>query len=388
MIRHQPPAYSPLTLESVAKGARAMLTGDASASAELSAKVASLLEARDVLLVDSGTSALSLAIRASAAPASAVAALPAWACYDLATACDGAGARAVLYDVDPSSLAPDSRALAAAARDATAVVIVHLFGLPVPLGDLRSRAGDALIIEDAAQAAGASIDGRAAGGNGDLAVLSFGRGKGLTGGGGGALAAMTDRGRRALDAARGLLGPAAGAAKSLVMLAAQWGLGRPSLYALPASLPFGGLGETVYHPPHPPSAIAPANARVAAENWDAALAEASIRRSNASRLLAAFGPRLSRVTPAPGAEPGYLRLPALLPEGARQRLGADARALGIMPGYPLALADLPGFSRILNPGADFSGARLLASRLVTLPTHRMLEDRDLRALADWANSQT
>jgi dTDP-4-amino-4,6-dideoxygalactose transaminase len=385
VIRRVPPAWSPLSLAAIARGARAALAGDEGAVAALEARVRGYLEARDVLLLDSGTSALALAIRATAGPAGAVAALPAWVCYDLATATDAAGARASLYDLDPRTLAPDPKSLAMALREASAVVIVHLFGLPVPIEGLRERAGDALIIEDAAQAAGARINGKVAGTSGDVAVLSFGRGKGLTGGGGGALAALTSRGAEVVAAARGLVGRAPAGAKPMVLLAAQWALGRPSLYALPAALPLG-LGDTIYHPPHEPRAIPVACARVASENWDAALAEAAVRRSHAARLLPALGPGLMPVQAAAASEPGYLRLPVLASPSARSA-AAEARRLGVMPGYPLSLADLPGFNRVVNSSSGFPGARELAQRLLTLPTHRLLSDGDLRRLADWANSQ-
>lgn len=383
-MRRVPPAWSPLSLVAIARGARAALAGDAAAVAALEARVRDYFGARDVLLLDSGTSALALAIRASAPAGQAVAALPAWACYDLATATDAADAGAALYDLDPETLAPASGSLALAMREASAVVIAHLFGLPAA-ADLRG-AGNALLIEDAAQAAGARLDGRPAGATGDVAILSFGRGKGLTGGGGGALAALTPRGMAALESARGMVGRPLPGTRPVVMLAAQWALGRPSLYAIPAGLPLG-LGDTIYHPPHPPRGIPVACARVAAENWDAALAEAAVRRARASRLLARLGPGLRPIRPAAGAEPGYLRLPVLASPRTHASAPA-ARALGIMPGYPLSLADLPGFTRVINRDGDFSGARLLAQRLITLPTHRLLAERDLRRLEEWAISQT
>jgi hypothetical protein len=63
---------------------------------------------------------------------------------------------------------------------------------------------------------------------------------------------------------------------------------------------------------------------------------------------------------------------------------AESRRLGIWPSYPRALADLAGFGeRRLNPDERFSGARELAVRLVTLPTHRHLHTRDLQALERW-----
>ena len=158
---------------------------------EIARRVISHWGSQDDLLTDSGTSALTLAIQLSAG-GKPVVAMPAYACYDLATAADGANADVVLYDVNPRTLAPEPASLARAlARRPTAVVAVHLYGIPVNMSAWEAAADSngALLIEDAAQAIGANLGGKPLGGFGPLAVLSFGRGKGLSGGSGGALLA-------------------------------------------------------------------------------------------------------------------------------------------------------------------------------------------------------
>jgi dTDP-4-amino-4,6-dideoxygalactose transaminase len=54
----------------------------------------------------------------------------------------------------------------------TAVIAVDLFGVPAPVPELRAQLGIP-VLEDAAQAAGASLYGRRAGSLGDAATLSF-----------------------------------------------------------------------------------------------------------------------------------------------------------------------------------------------------------------------
>ena len=68
-----------------------------------------------------------------------------------------------------------------------AVVVAYLYGIPFDTAPVRAAAGavGAWLIEDAAQGAGASFRGRALGAFGDLSMLSFGRGKGVTAGRGG-----------------------------------------------------------------------------------------------------------------------------------------------------------------------------------------------------------
>lgn len=62
-------------------------------------------------------------------------------------------------------------------------VVVHPYGLPMDLVETRrlAEAGGAVVIEDAAQAVCVTVEGRPAGSIGAFGVLSFGRGKGLTG---------------------------------------------------------------------------------------------------------------------------------------------------------------------------------------------------------------
>ncbi len=93
-------------------------------------------------------------------------AFPAYACYDLASAALGAGTRVLLYDLDTETLGPDWPSLERSLEaGATAVVVVHLFGIPVDMDRVgqMARAHGAAVIEDAAQAVGAAWRGRPAG---------------------------------------------------------------------------------------------------------------------------------------------------------------------------------------------------------------------------------
>ena len=387
-FRYLPPAHSPVQARALAGGMRAAL------GEEMAARVYDRVQrdwgAGDVLLTASGTAALVLALRAAAAlRPRAPAALPAYGCYDLATAADGADLPVVLYDVDPATLAPDPRSLERAlAAGPCVLVVAHLYGVPVDvaaLAPLAARAG-AMLVEDAAQGAGATVGGRPAGALASVAVLSFGRGKGRTGGAGGALLAHDLAGQAALRHARLRIGEREAGWRDLAAAAAQWMLARPWIYAFPAALPFLHLGETVYHPPSPPRRLSRAAAGVLAAGWERASAEAGTRRANAARLLAACyatGVEVPRV--APGTTAGWLRLPVLPDADAAARARTpDARRLGIAPGYPRALCDLEGFrARVLNAGDSFDGARRLARSLVTLPTHSLVAEGDLQALEGW-----
>jgi dTDP-4-amino-4,6-dideoxygalactose transaminase len=111
------------------------------------------------------------------------------------------GATPVFADVDPRTLNLDPGALEASITPRTkAVVAVDMFGYPCELDEIRAiceRRGLTLI-EDAAEALGASYRGRAAGSFGLAGVLSFNGNKIITTSGGGML--VTDDGRVATQA--------------------------------------------------------------------------------------------------------------------------------------------------------------------------------------------
>lgn len=343
-------------------------------------------------LLDSGTSALAVALRFAAQrrPGRPVL-LPAWGCYDLATAADAAEVEVGLYDLDPATLGPDWDSLASGLRgEPAAVVAVHFFGVPVDLQRLSTltRAAGAALIEDAAQGAGGELGGKPLGAWGDLSLLSFGRGKGLTGGRGGALLAHQESWREAV--ATVALPPGRESAAEAIALLAQWLLTRPGIYRLPASLPWLGLGQTVYHPPHPAAGLSALAAGTLAVTLDLAISEADRRRRHAAWLRERIALGACQVpSGVAGGVPGWLRLPVVLPREQSAALSkGSARALGIYPGYPLALAELPGFgARLTERNTPTPGARELARRLVTLPTHGGLRDADLERLVAWCGRQ-
>jgi len=226
------------------------------------------------------------------------------------------------------------------------------------------------------------VGGRPAGSLGALAVLSFGRGKGRTGGRGGALLVNDgSRSAAAQHAAGQLLAPS-GPARDLGVLAALLWLGRPSLYWLPVLLPGLHLGETLYRPAWPGSELPPALAAVVLSVWETALTEAGLRRGVAARWVEALAgmPGVDPISIPAGVQPGWLRFPIRARGTSLASLRSpEARRHGVMPGYPRSLAQL---SRpILNPGASFAGADTLVTECLTLPTHRMVDSRDIRAVA-------
>jgi dTDP-4-amino-4,6-dideoxygalactose transaminase len=384
LTRHQLPVYSPIS----ARAFLSALVGRAvGASAEIEHArqlVAAEFSADTVVLVDSGRSALRLAIaRALADRSPRVVALPAFQCFEVATAAVGADCGIALYDIDPATLRPDLDSLERTLRGgAQAVVVAPLYGLPVEWDQITALtdAYGAVAIEDAAQANGADWRGHRLGSLGRMSVVSFGRGKAWSGGGGGALLLRgSDRSMsppvRELAAGKG-----SREARAVALTMLQVVFGRASLYGLPAGIPALGLGETRYNDPTAPTSSPPFSAALLRRTLGAAQRESGVRRQIAERwknslphqLLAGAPPVLAQ------GSAGYLRFPIRLhPEAAGLASGRAARHAGVARSYPRPLGELPAVaSRLVEPALSFPGAVALARELVTLPTHSRMSPRD------------
>ena len=190
MIRHQLPVFSPLPLHSVFRAFVGRLQSGQDPLAALSELLAEESGAERVMLFGSGTQALQVALRAAVDTVGGEVALPAYSCFDVATAAVAANVPVRFYDVEPETLRPDLVSLEAALEAGAHVVVAGpLYGIPLhwsPVQEIARRHG-AILVEDAAQAHGCRNGTGEAGMCGDLSVLSFGRGKGWTGGAGGAL---------------------------------------------------------------------------------------------------------------------------------------------------------------------------------------------------------
>jgi dTDP-4-amino-4,6-dideoxygalactose transaminase len=133
-----------------------------------------------VVGVASGTDALQMALRACGIqPGDAVLTVSHTAVATVA-AVELAGALPVLIDIDPATFTVDCNGLADAARrdwgaPLRAIVAVHLYGHPADMPAVMeiARRHNLMVIEDCAQAHGASLQGRKAGAWGDAAAFSF-----------------------------------------------------------------------------------------------------------------------------------------------------------------------------------------------------------------------
>ena len=387
--RWQPPVLSPVSPRSLLAGLAAACGFTRPDEESLITTLRERYDASEVLLTDSGTSALVLALRALA-PFGGTVAYPGYACIDLTAAAVRAGVKIRLYDLDPGTLSPDLDSLRdVIARGVDAIVVAHLYGYPSDIRAVHNLAAvhGIPVIEDSAQGAGGMLRGARLGSLADISILSFGRGKGTTAGAGGAVLVRTPALAEWARNTRGTLGPATRGGRQIVGLAAQWLLAHPVLYRLPVSIPGLKLGEMVYHPASQPRAIAAAAAAI----LPAALAlddqELACRRAHALDLLSRMN-GLARIDPirsVTGGESGYLRLAFV------DRTGdvAPRPSLGALRGYPLTLEQHEQLTPHLLAGERAGkGSVFLRDRLFTVPTHSRVGREDLARLADWLSPRT
>jgi dTDP-4-amino-4,6-dideoxygalactose transaminase len=138
--------------------------------------------ARHGVAVNSGTSALHLALLAAGVgPGDEVITVP-FTFVATVAAIRYTGARPVFVDIEPASYTMDVTQVERAIRPRTrAILPVHLYGQPADMDPILeiARRHNLVVIEDAAQAHGAQYNGRRVGSLGDLGCFSFYPGKNL-----------------------------------------------------------------------------------------------------------------------------------------------------------------------------------------------------------------
>jgi dTDP-4-amino-4,6-dideoxygalactose transaminase len=139
-------------------------------------ELATYLGVAHVVGVGNGTDALRLALLGLGVEPGDEVVVPSFTFYASAEAVVHVGARPVFCDIDPETFTVTRESVERALTPATkAIIAVHLFGTPAPLADIVALARERgiAVVEDAAQAAGASLHGRKTGALGDVATFSF-----------------------------------------------------------------------------------------------------------------------------------------------------------------------------------------------------------------------
>jgi dTDP-4-amino-4,6-dideoxygalactose transaminase len=159
-------------------------------AATLEKEAAALLGMEYVLAVSSGTAALEVVLGAAGIGPGAEVIVPAWSWISCFTSVVRCGARPVLAEVD-ASLCLDPAEIARLKTPRTkAVLVVHYQGASADMEPivLAAHRRGLFVIEDCAEAPGATYRGRRVGTWGDAAIFSFQHNKPMTAGEGGLVA--------------------------------------------------------------------------------------------------------------------------------------------------------------------------------------------------------
>jgi dTDP-4-amino-4,6-dideoxygalactose transaminase len=308
--------------------------------------------AREGVGVNTGTSALHLALLAAGVgPGDEVITVP-FTFVATVSAIHYTGARPVFVDIDPRTFTIDARAVEAAITPRTrALVPVHLYGQPAdmdPILEIAARHG-LVVVEDAAQAHGAEYRGRRVGSIGDMGCFSFYPGKNLGAYGEGGMVVTNN--------------PAY--ARTIRMLR-DWGAERKYEHVLKG---FNYRLET----------IQAAVLRVKLRHLEAWTQARLAGAAHYDRLLAGSGVATPRV--APGSRHVYHIYAIRTPE--RHAWQQALHAQGIQTGvhYPTPVHLLPAFADLGHVRGQFPHAERAASEGLSLPMYAELAASDREEVA-------
>ena len=144
--------------------------------AALESEIAQLCGVAHGVGLASGTDALILALRACGVQPGDEVLLPPFTFVATGSAVSAIGAKPIFADIDPRTFNLDPAQLERRITPRTrAIIVVHLYGLVADMAPILdfARSRNLPVIEDAAQAIGASHNGRGAGSFGEVGCFSF-----------------------------------------------------------------------------------------------------------------------------------------------------------------------------------------------------------------------
>jgi len=338
--------------------------------------------AKHVFLVSSGKAALTLILNAlqSLSPGKRKVLIPAYTCFSVPSAIVKAGLEVSLCDVDGKTFDFDYGSLAKEVNEDTLCLVPrHLFGIPSDLDRIRELNNNHkwYVVEDAAQAMGGTYKGRKLGTIGDVGFFSLGRGKNITCGSGGIIVTNSDVIAHAINREYAALERPRIAESVLEFLKAivLAIFIHPSLFWLPSGLPFLRLGETIFYKDFPVKRFSGMKAGLL-RDWKERLEQSNrCRRDNAQYFMKMLG-----MKSACDYTPPFLRLPFMV-ENRQIRDSIHSRAqekgMGISFLYPTSVNRIEEIKDLFRNRA-FPCASDIANRILTVPTHELLTEKDKR----------
>jgi perosamine synthetase len=323
---------------------------------------------QDVFYAGSGTSALYLALLALKRlhPERYEVVLPAWCCPSVPQAVLQAGLKPVQVDLDPDTFAYTPGEVAAATSNRTlTILLVHYFGIFQPKPNLKNP--PPVFLRDCAQDFDFhNLD------EPDCAVFySFGRGKSLNTGHGGALCLPKGSPLKSVcEEILEALPEASGAPRIKALLISTFS--HPVFFRVVSSLPFLSVGETLWESPLHFTRIHPGFFLWAS----ASLESLETNRDSYAILTRTYIESLSGIEkvflPFTVAQKNHLpvRFPlrvtdSKLRENLRKNL--NLKFGGVTGQYPDILSRLPGVPMEFPKNGFYPGCEKIAAEILTFP---------------------
>lgn len=366
-----PPAETRLPLRALARG---IFPG----KHDFTGKLTKILNTESCILANSARSLLYLVfqeLKKNADPVQNQVMIPGYTCYSLPAAVVRAGLKASLYDLNPHTFQPDLDDLRQRISARTlAVVGQHLLGVPADIQALAGIAGDhgVCCVEDSAQMLQETGNGYTRTGGADYTVYSFGRGKPLPLGQGGAL---ISRGKHDLEPIARKIAPLNNSNGRSLMPAAVRILSWPGLYWSLEKMPLG-LGRTIYDPGFQLAAMSLAYQCLG----DSALDDLDRLNRHRSLIAKVYNKAFGADAYTQGIKVPPVRYPLLVDQQEK----ADKLArYGVRRLYPQALCDLKALKpELADPDIMTPGARKISQRLITLPAHLGISENMARKISN------
>lgn len=376
--RTLPPSGAPLYFKDLVSGV-AGLFRSSKVLHKFENELRAYFNVKHVFLVSSGRAALTLILQSlSEITGKTEVVIPSYTCFSVPSAVVRAGLRPVICDVGENDFNYDKQQLAELINKNTlCIVVTHLFGIPCEMEPVvtAARSVGCYVVEDAAQAMGAQLNGSRVGTLGDVGFFSLGRGKCLSVVSGGIIVTNNDQiagvlSQKVLNLRRPDL---LEQLKTLCIAAFLYIFSRPSLYWFPAGLPFLGIGQTIYSTRFTIKRLGGLNGGLAA-NWQEKLESFNrVRREHANVYRDALDEvDLMFICEPAHSSPTYLRFSVVMgTSNQRDELLArlNAVGLGASPNYPTGVAEIAELAVSKADRARCGNSANLASRILTLPTH-------------------
>ncbi|MCH2171075.1 aminotransferase class V-fold PLP-dependent enzyme [Myxococcota bacterium] len=308
--------------------------------------------------------------------------IPAYTCFSVPASAVAGGLRVRLVDVTQDGRIDPQALERLPLERAAAVVACNLFGVPDDLSQVSAltRSAGTWLVDDAAQAFGARDRMGPVGGRGDVGVLSFGRGKPLSGLGGGAIAWNGPPEGFGTPPV-----PEPGRTRAVARALAYDLALSPAIFAVLSRIPSIGIGETHFEVDFARGPIDPSSLCLVSANVDGALNRAKQRervaRTLAGRLTSTVDCR--PILPPPGTSGVFPRLFVVAPDMPRRNAALNALErvqAGVTGMYPTSLDQLSELRPALCEVGSYPEAQKLAGCLFTLPVHGNLRGLRLRAV--------